>query len=575
MYTLETGLFPLAAIVVGALLTLIFFSVVRLKCSARWAIGFIFAAMAMITICSVVTPVRWVELEGREAPLSSPLEGKTNGGASSPQEGDTNVLWSNEVPLSSPLGGKTNGGASSSQGGTGGGLLFGWVWVAGVVVMLLYLLKQLVHLYLLRRNQEYICNTEGATLFAVDGTDAFSFGRSVFLPRMFDDEMRHFMTLHETAHVQHRHFLWLCLCWLLVAVNWYNPFCWVLFRELRLQHELQVDGDVLRQGVDRSAYQYSLLRASMLGGGPVWVLSAFGRNPVTHRIAFMNSDINMRGSWRRAVVASLLTVVVLSAAVVTACQSNEKIKEHPLMGWWKMDFTRNTDSDTELYPVGKQIAFYNYDTFLTITYRSRNGKSLSFSFSTEETRLRGDTLVDAMGHPMRYEFIDDNTFQNQWTRQPYQNAMPKGPEITDQWSRIPVDEELLELFQSLRQADKAHGGKFDGVWLNLTQTVEGDKNKEYLIVSDSLFLSLYYNQQEPKAFRAAGGGYSGTLKEIGDNHLKLGNMEPFVYSMPDADHLVVRKADNEAATPHTFQRIAMPADLKRMLTAPMTHGHSG
>ena len=107
MYTLETGLFPLAAIVVGALLTLIFFSVVRLKCSARWAIGFIFAAMAMITICSVVTPVRWVELEGREAPLLSPLEGKTNGGASSPQEGDTNVLWSNEAPLSSPLEGNT------------------------------------------------------------------------------------------------------------------------------------------------------------------------------------------------------------------------------------------------------------------------------------------------------------------------------------------------------------------------------------------------------------------------------------------------------------------------------------
>ena len=39
MYTLELGLYPLAAIVVGALLTLIFFGVVRLKCAARWAIA--------------------------------------------------------------------------------------------------------------------------------------------------------------------------------------------------------------------------------------------------------------------------------------------------------------------------------------------------------------------------------------------------------------------------------------------------------------------------------------------------------------------------------------------------------
>ena len=243
------------------------------------------------------------------------------------------------------------------------------------------------------------------------------------------------------------------------------------------------------------------------------------------------------------------------------------------MGWWKMDFTRNTDSDTEIYPFGKQIAFYNYDTFLTITYQTRNGKSLSFNFSTEEMKLRNDTLLDAIGAPVRYEFIDDNTFQNQWTRQPYQNAMPKGPEITDQWSRIPVDEELSELFETLSQAKNTHGRKFDGVWLDQTQTVTGDEAKEYLIVSDSLFLSLNYHRQEPKAFRATGGGYSGVLKEYGE-YIQLGSMAPLVYSMPDADHLEVRDATNEQATRHLLQRIDMPAELKRMLTAPLTHTHS-
>ena len=568
MFTFDTGLFPLVAIVIGALFTLIFFGMVRLKCSARWAIGFIFASMAVITICSMVTPVRWVELDTAVEVLVEPEETvltpiKEVGYTTEQAMPSVKVKAKEPIVSDSPAVKPFLHDASR---------LFGWLWVAGVVVMLLSLIWQLRRLYLLRRNQELVSRTDVAKLFAVDGTDAFSFGRSVFIPRMFDKEMRQFMTLHEIAHVRHHHFLWLCLCWILVAINWYNPFCWVLFRELHLQQELQVDSDVLRQGVDRSAYQYSLLRASMQGGGPVWVLSAFGRNPVTHRIAFMNSDINMQGSVRRAVVSSLLAVVVLSVAVITACQNNEKVKEHPLMGWWKMDFTRNTDSDTELYPIGKQIAFYNYDTFLTITYQTRNGKSLYFSFSTEETKLKGDTLVDAMSTPMRYKFIDDNTFQNHWTRQPYQKAMPQGPEITDQWSRIPVDEELLELFETLRQADKAHGGKFDGVWLDLTQTVTGDKAKEYLIVSDSLFLSLNYHRQEPKAFRAAGSGYSGVLKEYGE-YIQLGSMAPLVYSMPDADHLEVRDATNEQATRYFLQRIDMPADLKRMLTAPLTHEH--
>ena len=560
----------MAAIVVGALLTLIFFGVVRLKCAARWAIGFIFAAMVVITASSLVTPVRWVELDTTVEVLVQPEEtvltpaevagSTTEEAVPSPQlKVKAKETVADDSPTVKPFLHDVS-------------RMFGWLWVVGVAVVLLSQSWQLVRLYRLRRNQEVISHASGAKLFAVDGTQAFSFGRSVFVPRMFDDEMRQFMTLHEVAHVRHRHFLWLCVCWVLVAVNWYNPFCWVLYRELHLQQELQVDGDVIRQGIDRKAYQYSLLRATMQSGGPVWILSAFGRNPVTKRIAFMDSDINLRGSVRRALLSAVLALAVLSAAVVTACKNNEKVKEHPLMGWWKMDFTRNTDSDTELYPFGKQIAFYNYDTFLTICYRARNGKTLDFSYSTEEMRLRGDTLVDAMGAPLRYKFIGDDTFQNQWTRQPYQNAMPQGPEITDQWSRIPVDEELLELFDALRQADKAHGGKFDGVWLNLTQTVKGDDSKEYLLISDSLFLSLYYHRQEPEAFRAAGSGYSGILKEIGD-YLQLGYMEPLVYSMPDADHLVVRKATNETATPHTFQRIEMPAELKRILTAPFTHEH--
>ncbi|MBQ1846282.1 MAG: hypothetical protein II132_10165, partial [Desulfovibrio sp.] len=51
--------------------------------------------------------------------------------------------------------------------------------------------------------------------------------------------------------------------------------------ELHLQQELQVDGDVLCQGVDRKAYQYSLLRATMLGGGPV---CGFRRTPQKVRL---------------------------------------------------------------------------------------------------------------------------------------------------------------------------------------------------------------------------------------------------------------------------------------------------
>ena len=561
MYTLVFGLYPLAAIVVCALLTLIYFSVVRLKCSPRWAMGGIFATMMVTTVFSLVSPLRWVELDTTvelsvepEVTSVPPVSVTGTAGESTP---------SLKVKARQPL---ATGNPTIRPFLHNASHLFGWLWLTGCCIMLLHLVWQLSRLFYLRRRLEYVSPVplSRARLYETDGTEAYSFGRNIFIPRAFDSEMRRFMTLHELAHVEHHHFLWLCAFQVLLAVNWYNPFCWLLLREMRLQQELQVDGDVLRQGVDRTAYQYALLRASMQNGSPVWILSAFGRKPITHRVAFMNSDINARSNVRRAVTALLLAFMVLSLTVVVACQNNEKLKEHPLMGWWKMDFTKNTDSDTEMYPFGRQIAFYNYDTFLTISYRTREGKTLAFSFSAEETRLKGDTLVDALGEPMRYEFISDDTFQNQWHKQPYQNAMPKGPEITDQWSRMAVDEELLELFQSLYHADEARSGKFDGVW----QYENPEKVHQYLVVNADMALLLFFHRQEPRAYRAAGHGYCGRFQDLVD-FLQLGYERPVQYSLPEADHLIIRDDTGEK----TYRRIPMPTDLKRMFSAPLTHEH--
>ena len=47
---------------------------------------------------------------------------------------------------------------------------------------------------------------------------------------------------------------------LLVAFNWFNPFVWMFFSEMKMQQELEVDMDVLAEGIDRRKYQMSLLQ---------------------------------------------------------------------------------------------------------------------------------------------------------------------------------------------------------------------------------------------------------------------------------------------------------------------------
>lgn len=566
MYTLEPGLYPLTAILVAALLTAIYFGVVRMKCTARWAISFIFASMVVVTACSFVSPMRWVE---HEATAEVVVQPDANGIAPIEMVGTAHApqpvikVRTPEQDAAHPHSIKPLLHNAAS--------LLGWLWLAGVVAVLAQVTWQCAYLWRLRRRQQRVGQVDGYHLYAVDGTAACSFGRSVFIPREADDEMRHFMLLHELAHVQHRHFLWLCVLQVLVALNWYNPFCWLLMRELQLMQELQVDGDVLSQGIDREAYQYSLLRAAMQYSSAVWILSAFGRHAITQRLAFMQAKISPRSNYRRAWLSVVLLGVAVVSAGLVACQANEKRREHPLMGWWTLDLVRNTGSNTEVYLPFRQIGFRNYDTFLTIHYSARDGKSLSFGFSFSESRLKGDTLVDADGKPERYRFISDDTFEVQWTRKPYQVALLQGPEITDQWSRMPVDEDLRELFEIMVHADEPHRSHethrpykslaLDGIWKSEREP------QRYLLISDTLFMQLSIAPQHgPRTFHGGGGAYCGTLKQPRENWMQLGGERPFQYRLTDDDHLVF-----EGPTIGYYSRISMPYAVRRLLATPLTY----
>ncbi|MBR1485219.1 MAG: M56 family metallopeptidase [Prevotella sp.] len=572
MYTLETGLYPLTAILVAALLSAVYYGVVRMKCTARWAISFIFASMVVVTVCSFVSPMRWVE---HEATAEVVVQPDTNGLAPVGMVGTAhepqpvNKVHTPEQDAAQPRSIKPLLHNAAS--------LLGRLWLAGVVVVLGHVTWQCAFLWRLRRRQQRVGQVDGYHLYAVDGTAACSFGRSVFIPREADDEMRHFMLLHELAHVQHRHFLWLCVLQVLVALNWYNPFCWLLMRELQLMQELQVDGDVLSQGVDREAYQYSLLRAAMQHSSAVWILSAFGRHSITSRMAFMQVQISPRSNHRRAWLSVGLTAMVLAATILIACQANEKRREHLLMGWWTLDLVRNTGSNTEVYLPFRQVGFRNYDTFLTIHYSARDGKSLSFGFSFSESRLKGDTLVDADGKPERYRFISDDTFEVQWTRQPYQVALLQGPEITDRWIRMPVDEDLRELFEIMVHADEPHRSyethksyethrpyksqALDGVWKSEREP------QRYLLISDTLFMQLSIAPQHgPRTFHGGGSAYCGRLKQLSENWMQLGMEKPFQYRMADDDHLVF-----EGPTIGYYSRISMPYAVRRLLATPLTY----
>ena len=133
----------------------------------------------------------------------------------------------------------------------------------GAAALLLRLLGQLASLGLLwRRSRAAVVQGQAVRVLPGEG-GAFSFGTSIFL---FDNNLcadpatLRALLRHEQAHVRQGHTLDVLLLQIAAALAWPNPAVWLLRRALLDNLEYLADAAALQTGLDRRAYQYSLLR---------------------------------------------------------------------------------------------------------------------------------------------------------------------------------------------------------------------------------------------------------------------------------------------------------------------------
>ncbi|MDH6356853.1 M56 family metallopeptidase [Parabacteroides sp. PF5-9] len=88
----------------------------------------------------------------------------------------------------------------------------------------------------------------------------FSFFRLIFIhPQSHSEKETEEILIHEYTHVSQWHSVDVVLCELVSIFCWYNPFVWLLKREVRHNLEYLADNKVLESGYDSKSYQYHLL----------------------------------------------------------------------------------------------------------------------------------------------------------------------------------------------------------------------------------------------------------------------------------------------------------------------------
>ena len=122
----------------------------------------------------------------------------------------------------------------------------------------------------------------------------FSFWRTIYLhiESHEDDELSEVFK-HEQVHVNELHTVDVLLGEILVILCWFNPGAWLLRGTIRENLEFLTDRSVLRSGIDKKAYQYSLLRVSTDAANPA-LTSSFNFKHLKRRIAMMNTARSSR-----------------------------------------------------------------------------------------------------------------------------------------------------------------------------------------------------------------------------------------------------------------------------------------
>lgn len=180
-----------------------------------------------------------------------------------------------------------------------------------LVVLLITLLSGLRVWAIIRRSE--CCNYKGCKLYvSSEQEEPFSWSRSIVIPKVMYDSRKDFdeVFFHELSHLRRRHSIDILFMQFILIFHWFNPFIWLLRRELLDIHEYQADHDVINQGINATQYQLLLVKKAV--GGRLYILAnGFKHSKLKKRITMMLKKRTNRMSQLRVLLFLPLAIGAL------------------------------------------------------------------------------------------------------------------------------------------------------------------------------------------------------------------------------------------------------------------------
>lgn len=189
------------------------------------------------------------------------------------------------------------------------------IYISGILILLYSLLSVLFRLARLARKNERVGMDNIRIILTNENDTPFTFFHFLFWNRKvpFETEPGITMFKHEKVHIEQGHSYDMAFMHLIMIFGWFNPFFYLLKKELVITHEFIAD-EYVTNDTDKTSYAKLLLAHTM--GGSVSILTGFGRaNSLQRRIKMLSENKSMRHPLLMLLSLSILSLFILSFRV--------------------------------------------------------------------------------------------------------------------------------------------------------------------------------------------------------------------------------------------------------------------
>ena len=196
------------------------------------------------------------------------------------------------------------------------------IYIIGVVAIFFMTVVQTVRLTKQLRQCEHITDNRGNTIVLTDcATSPFCLFHYIVMSRDDYANNRSFILTHEQEHIRLGHCIDLIILQVATIIQWFNPFVWLIGKNLKAIHEFEVDEAVLNKGIDATQYQKFLV-IKAVGNRLQPFANNLNKESLKRRIIMMNQKKSNRWMMLKALFVIPVATLAVSVFANTSDMSN-------------------------------------------------------------------------------------------------------------------------------------------------------------------------------------------------------------------------------------------------------------